>query len=149
MNRVALVFCFAVVLLVTGAGCGSPDEAAGPPLPASLKGYELYSWRSQSVGDDWCFTLITGTNRSKDRSEIGPPDQTEGGGFIKVSVCDPTTLERTLARLHKGEFVVWTDGSFVQNDAPQLTAITFPEQEVIDRIKAKCTALGIMLRVNN
>jgi hypothetical protein len=144
MNGLGWRVAFGLVLL--GLGCGSSVEAPGEPLPDSLKGYELYSWRSQPVGDDWCFTLITGTNRWKVRSEIGPPDQDQGG-WAKISVCDLAALERALARIPRRAPVFWTDGEFVENDAPRLPPLAFPEVAVIERIKARAAALGIQLRV--
>jgi len=56
--------CAALLALLL---CGCADATVEPPpaaapLPRSVKGYELYSWRS---GGTWQFTLITGTNRLK------------------------------------------------------------------------------------
>lgn len=48
----------------------APGSTASPSpmrLPHSPKGYELYSWQA---GDEWRFTLITGTNRLKRYEEI-------------------------------------------------------------------------------
>jgi hypothetical protein len=146
MNKVTC--CFAVGLLLAGLACGSSDEGPLEPLPGSLKGYDLFSWRSQSVGEEWCFTLITGTNRWKMRSEIGPPDQALAEGWVEVSVCDPALLERTLSRLRKGEWVSWNDGRFVENDAPTLPSLAFPDDVLIHRITASAAAIGIDFHVN-
>ena len=132
-------------------GCGSDPQPEQPPLSPGGKGYfELYSWKSNAVGEDWCFSLITGTNRSKDRSEIGPPDDTEGaGGPVKLSLCDLALFEKTLARLPRDQSLFWVDGRFVTNDAPRLPPLTVPERAIVDRIRARCAALGITLVVSD
>ena len=58
-------------------------------LPASIKGYELYSWEQDGR---WRYTLITGTNRNKSTQEIiSADDFISEIGWIKVSV---DSLER-------------------------------------------------------
>ena len=51
------------------------------PLPASMKGYELYSW--EEGGELW-FTLITGTNRQKALNEV------------KVGAVDVRAVDRVI-----------------------------------------------------
>jgi hypothetical protein len=57
-------------------------------------------------------------------------------------------LERTLSRLRKGEWVSWNDGRFVENDAPTLPSLAFPDDVLIHRITASAAAIGIDFHVN-
>lgn len=76
-------------------------------LPHSFKGYELYSWLED---EEWNFTLITGTNRTKTIDEI-----TSNGsgitetGWVQIHVEGVQAIKDTLARLPEGEFVSWCD----------------------------------------
>jgi len=92
-----------VLLVLVCAGCRAlaqrheaPGSTAVPtfdppysiqtPLPGSLKGYELYSW----IEDDTrLYTLITGTNRTKDIREITSSENlVTADGWVKISVQD-------------------------------------------------------------
>ena len=65
----SVAFLILIITLLLSACSRSPELTISPSgtLPHSMKGYELYSWQ---VGDDWHFTLITGTNRLKTLEEI-------------------------------------------------------------------------------
>ncbi len=64
----------AMLLVLLLSGC--TEEEPLPPLslpqslPRSMKGYELYSWKS---GTAWRFTLITGTTRLTTLAELASP----------------------------------------------------------------------------
>jgi hypothetical protein len=77
-----------LALLLLFGTCG---EAA----QHSMKGYELYSWRTNG---DWYFSLLMGTNRLKTREEISAP---------KNRLSSVRALKEKLQQLPKGEEVIW------------------------------------------
>lgn len=120
----------------TATSTNTPDTLPIPfMLPPSMKGYELYSWQ---VGDEWYFTLITGTNRNKTVEEIKTGENIESqDGWVKISVTDTDALKALLARLPKGENVFWVDGLI----AP--TEFAKPPAEVVDQIQEYAVGLGL------
>jgi hypothetical protein len=76
-------------------------------LPRSFKGYELYSWEEE---DQWHFTLISGTNRTKTTEEItSKEDFISEAGWVKIHVAGVEALKDVLSRLPEGESVFWCD----------------------------------------
>ena len=72
-------------------------------LPHSMKGYELYSWEEDN---QWHFTLITGTNRTKTMEEItSREDFISETGWVKIRVVGADAIKDILSRLPQGESV--------------------------------------------
>ena len=63
-----------------------------------FKGVELYSWQQDGT---WCFSLLPGTNRNKEPSEVHHPS---------AAVCSVALLRARLATLAPGELVFWETG---------------------------------------
>lgn len=97
------------------------------PLPEeSMKGYELYSWKS---GDTWLFSLLAGTNREKSKEEITSADTAvEGTGAI----------EALLGSLRRGQSVLWLASG---------EEATLPPPEVVEEIRGFCEDAGVTLAV--
>jgi len=112
-------------------------------LPASLKGYELYSWPN---GADWNFTLITGTDRTKSMDEImAPASSVSDGGYVKLSVGSVSDLERLLARLPAGSSILW-GGIDLGGEVPSdMVYLTFPPQSMMDEVAAYCSGHQLTL----
>lgn len=112
-------------------------------LPASMKGYELYSWQ---VDEAWNFTLITGTNRTKAFDEIITAENSvSDDGFVKLSVVGVENLKRLLALLPSGEQVVW-GGMDLGGQVPAGTVyLSYPPPEMLTEMKAYCSSLGLTL----
>jgi hypothetical protein len=86
-----------------------------PPLPQSMKGYELYSWLQD---DQWNYTLITGTNRNKTTEEIITAGYTVNtDGWVNIHVAGLNSIEQVISLLPAGEFVIWLSGP--RSDDPQ------------------------------
>lgn len=118
----------------------TPSEIATTPLPHSFKGYELYSW---PVNNQWCFTLITGTNRTKSLEEvISNENIVTSDGWVKISARGVDSIKDTLKRLPQHEEIFWADKPWFQADQ-----ITLPPQEIIDDIQEYCKQLGLELHV--
>jgi len=127
--------------LPTSASTNTPVTQPTPALlPSSMKGYELYSWQA---GDEWFFTLITGTNRNKTVEEIKASENIEGAdGWVKITVIGTDDLKALLARLLEGENVFWVDGLIAPEEFNK------PPAETIDDIQTYCQQLGVTLYVS-
>ena len=56
-----------VASLLFGCCQASLAQSRDATLPHSMKGYELYSWKSRG---EWLFSLLIGTNRLKTFREV-------------------------------------------------------------------------------
>ena len=115
-----------------------------PPLPQSMKGYELYSWLQN---DQWNYTLITGTNRDKTAEEIvtaGYSVNTDG--WVNIHVIGLIALEQLISLLPAGEFVTWLSGP--RSDDPQY-AVNFalPSADDVAAIKTYADQHSLNLNV--
>jgi hypothetical protein len=132
--------------------CSCADENPLPPvslpqsLPRSMKGYELYSWRS---GRAWRFTLVTGTNRLKTLAEITSPDSiVENEWVVKVTVEGIPELKATLERLPAGETVSWWAARDLPYGSPVPRARLGLPRSRVKEIQSYCSERGIELTVD-
>jgi hypothetical protein len=110
-------------------------------LPASMKGYELYSWSQDS---QWHFTLITGTNRNKTLEEITTGDDyISEDGWVKVQVVGVEAAKSVLGKLPRGEFVIWSGGNGLTPTAQAGVNIAFPPGATVDAIKEYAKERGL------
>ncbi|MCP4346042.1 MAG: hypothetical protein GY795_11020 [Desulfobacterales bacterium] len=71
------------------------------PLPHRMKGYELYSWSEEN---EWHFTLIYATNRTKSFEEImSDEDITDELGYAKITVRGADSIKAVMSKLPAGE----------------------------------------------
>ena len=107
---------FAILLAVFLSGC-SAGAQPGPTLPAeSMKGYELYSWQE---GDQWKFSLLTGTNREKTLDEI----QSAGTALEGVDA-----LRSALEGISSGQTITWSAKE----------PLAFPPEEILQQVEQIC-----------
>jgi hypothetical protein len=107
------------------AQTSASDEA---PLPASLKGYELYAWNE---GAELRFTLTTGTNRQKTLAEIKtPPPPAEGSEFVAITGTGADQLAKLIARVPTGSPVVF-------GQHPELPALSSASRATVDAVIAR------------
>ena len=116
-----------------------------PPLPHSMKGYELYSWEENG---QWHFTLTTGTNRLKSVGEItsGENVVTEDG-WVKISVTGIDDIKNVLNGLPQGEEVSWIGRQWREQMGAKTDGITLPPENIIGDIQEHCEGLGLGLQV--
>ena len=144
-----LLFVAAFVL----AGCGhllqsrATPTAWDSPLPRSGKGYELYSWPAEQ-GDEWRFTLITGTNRLKTHDEIVSAENVlSASGWVKVSVSGTEALRTLLSQLPRGEIVTWIRKDWLEQVGVPAGSIRLPDKDLIGEIERYCRRLGIEITI--
>ncbi|MDP3451071.1 MAG: hypothetical protein Q8R87_10870 [Anaerolineaceae bacterium] len=115
------------------------------PLPEAVKGYELFSWQSDS---DWNFTLITGTNRSKSFDELMSPDsQVTAEGFVKITVSGIDKIKQVLATLPAQTEVFWT-GMDLSGSVPEGTLyFSYPDKIIKDELINFCAKQDVKLNV--
>lgn len=141
--RLAFILLTVLWLAACSANPATPVPSATPlpPLPASMKGYELYSWQAD---DEWHFTLITGTNRMKTPEEITTgEDEATADGWVKISVQGTDAIKDVLSRLPAGEDVFWAGVEWTPDDG-----FTLPPQDTVDAIREYCESLELVLYVS-
>jgi hypothetical protein len=116
-------------------------------LPQSMKGYELYSWFAEE-DDVWHYTLATGTNRAKMWEEITTPESvlTEDD-WVKITVAGEAALKSVLARLPKGEHVMWIRPGDPRAPANSGDSLGLPSENVLQELKTYAQQLGIHLLI--
>jgi len=117
-----------------------PDQ-----LPESMKGYELVSWQTN---EDWNFTLITGTDRSKTFEEIMAPDSRVGeDGFVKITVSGDSQIKKVFDRLPANTQVFWS-GMDLSGQVPEGTVyFTYPSKKIMNDLMNYCAKIHINLVV--
>jgi hypothetical protein len=113
-------------------------------LPHSFKGYELYSWLE---GEQWNFTLVTGTNRNKTKKEIVSGDNyLSEVGWIKAHVEGLDSIKVLLSKLPDNELILWLAGF---GDPAEQTDIVvrLPPEQIIDTIKEFVVQCDLNLQV--
>ena len=154
MRRIAqglyTLLSMAMLLALPLSGCR--EEEALPPvslpqsLPRSMKGYELYSWKS---GSAWRFTLITGTNRLKTVAEIASPESILEGDWVKITVEGVPDLESVLERLPSGTELSWRGARHpgVDSSTSEVTLRISPGR-VVKEIQSHCAEFGVRVEIS-
>ena len=140
-----------VVLLIVSVAVVASCSETSPivssttsPLPSSVKGYELYFWPQ---GDDWYFTLITGTNRSKTSAEIGSRGEIiDENGWVKITVLGLRELEFVLERLPGSEQILWLDGSRLEISQESLK-FALPPDDIVEQVHQYSSQKGLNLQI--
>lgn len=109
-------------------------------LPHSMKGYELYSWEE---GDQWRFTLITGTNRIKTLEEIiSVEDFISEIGWVNIHVVGVDAIKDVLIKLPQGESVFWYDKLHIGQTMEQIN-LQLPPKLIVDVICEQADSCGL------
>jgi hypothetical protein len=128
MNQKSMVALFLVLLLLLiSPRLSFAQTASDSSLPHSMKGYELYSWRTRG---QWYFSLVTGTNRQKTYREVTSP---------KARVKGVEGLKGKLDLLPRGEEISWS--------THLMRKMTLPPRSIINKIVDYCRRRGLVLRV--
>src|SRR5512138_1686425 len=105
--------------------CGTTVQPNATQLPASMKGYELYSWQEN---DHWVFSLLVGTNREKTLDEIKSNE---------TSLTDVEALISMLEKVPSGQTVTWSSRE----------TLAFPPEAIIEQVQKVCKDNGLILNI--
>ena len=96
-----------------------------------MKGYELYSWEEDN---QWHFTLITGTNRTKTMEEItSNEDYISETGWVRIQVVGADAIKDVLSRLPQSESIFWCDELHIGQTTE--TDLELPPEQITDTIR--------------
>ncbi len=101
----------------------------------SLKGFELYSWETNSI---WQFALLTGTNRLRSKQEIIDPE-------LNSNIYQSKEIINRIDQLPANSEIFWLFRTAEQNDQ----FFTLPDEKIYGEIKELCDQKGINLHVTN
>jgi hypothetical protein len=101
-----------------GAAMNSPDW--------SMRGFELYSWKSAG---HWHFALVRGSGRLVELQDVRSAD-----------VGDEPALVTRLSTIPRGSQLSWNTHSVTGLD------LKLPPRKLCDRIRARCRKLGLALQ---
>lgn len=136
--KLKLSILFVLVLVILSCENESDPTANQTPLPSSMKGYELYSWKTQGK---WNYTLITGTNRAKTSDEIISTDNVETTDWVKISVYSLTSVKQLLSRLPANENVSWIS-------APsRISGFPLPDAYTVAKVELHCNSQDLILQI--
>ncbi len=123
-----------------------PTATLPAQFPASMKGYELYSWKE---GETWNYTLITATNRLKSFDEIiDPQNVIAPDGWVKMTAHGVDELKVLLGKLPAGTGVFWA-GMDLAGQVPEGTPyLTFPSAEEQESLRRFCEGIGVALNLS-
>jgi hypothetical protein len=148
-RRLGAFLGFLCITALVLSGCGGrheppqPEAAKPSVLPRSMKGYELYSWQE---GQEWHFTLITGTNQLKSYQDIVSADDVVETDWVRLSIQGTENLKTVLNRLPEGETVTWNSGRWLEGLGASSVAMQLPNPETIKEVERHCHHLGIRLQ---
>jgi hypothetical protein len=132
-----------VMKSLEGAGklINKPSIIEADKLPHSMKGYELYSWEEDN---QWHFTLITGTNRTKTMEEItSKEDLISESGWVKIHVEGVDAIKDALSRLPQSESIFWCDELHIGQTTETSSNIQLPPEQITDAIKEHAEQCGL------
>jgi hypothetical protein len=103
-----------------------------------MKGWELYSWPN---GNDWNYSILVGTNRTKSYNEVTTN---------KIVVCGKDSLKMLLDKLPENEYIFWIGEEWLKscwgNDYGDLS---LPDNKTINEIKTYCEGKKLVLGISD
>ena len=148
-TKIVLLALVLLILMLTGyrprKGLPTQGQIPTEPLPAGLKGYELYSWQ---VDREWYFTLSSEANRAKTVQEITSGENDIGNDRVKVTVQGVHDVEVIMERLPPDARVAWVGPQAIKRQGSKPGALALPSRRVVEDIKAHCDEQGVRLEVS-
>lgn len=115
-------------------------------LPHSLKGYELYSWLED---EQWHFTLITGTNRTKILEEIiSEVYYVSETDWVNIHTVGVETIKIVLGKLPQDESVSWRDELHIGQVIGENINLQLPPIQIINDIKEHAEQCGLNFQIH-
>lgn len=112
-----------------------PDTVA---FDHSMKGYELYSWPN---GDDWNYSILPGTNRTKTLGEVtGNP----------ITVFGSDSLKMLLDKMPVNENIFWVSESWLERCwGSDYGTLSLPDDDAVNDITAYCIQKQLVLLISD
>ena len=107
-------------------------------FPHSMKGWELYSWPN---GNDWNYSILMGTNRTKSYLEVTTN---------QLVVCGKDSLKMLLDKFTAGEYLFWVGKGWLGNSwSDNFGNLSLPDQATKLEIENYCMQRKIVLSIAN
>jgi hypothetical protein len=104
----------------------------------SMKGWELYSWPN---GNDWNYSILGGTNRTKSYEEVTNN---------RIVVFGKDSLKMLLDKIPEGECIFWIgQGWLSQCWGGDFKDLSLPDSKTINEIRAYCNQKNLELVISN
>ena len=104
----------------------------------SMKGWELYSWPD---GNDWNYSILTGTDRLKSYEEVTTN---------QVIVTGKDSLKMVLDKFPTDEMILWIGRGWLERCwGGGMHDLSLPPQEILDEISAYCTRKHLTLQITD
>jgi hypothetical protein len=148
-ETIKLILIAIALIALLLSSCSTPEEpkAAHPPegmLPASAKGYELYSWQ---LGGEWYYTLVSATNRAKTIEEIMAGENVVEDTWVSLTLRGIHDLEATTERLPAGTALTWIGPRTLRQRGTHASIIRLPPHRHLTQVRATCEEAGLGMQV--
>lgn len=150
MKTKQLVFLFLSGTLLLFTGCAkeiktnSNNYLETLQVSHSVKGWELYSWQE---GDNWYYSILTGTNRTKTYDEVTSYKPTD---VHLISVTGIDSLKLALAKFPENENITWPGKGWLQRCwGGNYGNLQLPPQNIIDELTQYCNQRKLNLQVTD
>jgi hypothetical protein len=113
-------------------------------VPHEMKGYEIYSW---TEGNDWYFSVMTGTNRTKTYEEV---ISNNTAVLHLITVTDIDTLKLVLEKFPENEYITLIGEGWLQRCwGSNYGNLQLPPQNYIEDIIRICIQKKLNLQVTD
>jgi hypothetical protein len=104
----------------------------------SMKGWEFYSWPN---GDDWNYSILEGTNRTKSYNEVTTN---------KIVVCGKDSLKMLLDKFPENEYIFWIGKKWLESCwGSDYGNLSLPDNKTINEIKEYCAGKKLVLGISD
>ncbi len=104
----------------------------------SMKGWELYSWPN---GNDWNYSILVGTNRTKSYSEVTKN---------KIIVFGIDSLKMLLDKFPENEYLFWVGKEWLSTCwGSNYGDLALPDNKTINEIKEYCAGKKLVLSISD
>ncbi len=151
MRSNQVIILLAVFILLFIEACTNENEEPSPALnnfldtlvvPHEMKGYELYSWPE---GNDWYFSVMVGTNRTKTYAEVISANPS---AVHLITVTGIDTLKLVLNKFPENEYITWIGEKWLQSSwGGNFGNLQLPPKNYIDEIANFCNQKKLNLQV--
>lgn len=102
------------------------------PQTRAFKGMELYSWQDEN--NEWVYSILIGTNREKERSEV------------EAEALDLNGVKEMISEMALGEHLSWRN-QVHEPSSQQRIILPFPPDEIIQELNGFALSHDIELAV--